>query len=251
MNSLEMDADTNQYSPSADTSPPELHGREEILESAAIALDRVRSGLSAQSLLLVGLRGVGKTVLLNRIAWEAEARGFITVSVETSKDKSLPATLVSPLHAALHRLDKVVATGGLAKHALRVLGGFVCATKVKYHDIEFDIALEEEPATADSGNLEHDLIDLFLEVGRASREIGTAIVFCIDNLQHLEAEQFAALIAALHKCAQLQLPVALIGAGPRELVGNAGRAKSYAERLFKYPEIEPWISLNISPIIRN
>lgn len=74
-------------------------------------------------------------------------------------------------------------------------------------------------------------------------------VFCIDNLQHLEGEQFAALIAALHKCAQLQLPVALIGAGPRELVGNAGRAKSYAERLFKYPEIEPWISRNISPII--
>lgn len=219
--------------------PPELAGRDEIIEKAAIALDRFRQGLPARSLLLIGLRGVGKTVLLTRISQESEARGFIVVNIEAPERRSLPALLIPSLRAALLRLDRIAAAGDLAKKALRSLGGFVGAMKVKYQDIEFGVDLGEEPGTADSGDLEHDLIDLLLAVGRAAREKSTAVVFFIDELQYVEEEQFAALITALHKCAQYQLPIALIGAGLPQLVGNAGRAKSYAERLFEYPEIGP------------
>lgn len=234
-----MDPRTNPYAPGAGTQPPELAGRDEIIERAAIALDRFRGGLSARSLLLVGLRGVGKTVLLTRIAQESEARGFVVVMMEAPEKRSLPALLIPHLRAALLRLDRIAAAGDLAKKALKALGGFVSAMKVKYQDIEFGIDLGSEPGIADSGDLEHDLIDLFVAVGKAAKEKHTAVVFFIDELQYVEEEQFASLITALHKCAQNQLPIALIGAGLPQLVGRAGRAKSYAERLFEYPEIGP------------
>jgi AAA ATPase domain len=234
-----MDPRTNPYSPGAGTSPPELAGRDEIIEKAAIALDRFREGRSARSLLLVGLRGVGKTVLLNRIAQQSEERGFVVLSFEAPEKSSLPASLIPPLRTALLKLDRILATGDLAKKALRALGGFVNAMKLKYQDIEFGVELGSEPGIADSGDLEHDLIDLFTEIGRAAKEKKTAIVLFIDELQYIEEGQFASLITALHKCAQYQLPVALIGAGLPQLVGRAGRAKSYAERLFEYPEIGP------------
>ena len=234
-----MDPRTNPYAPGAGTLPPELAGRDEIIEKAAIALDRFREGMPARSLLLVGLRGVGKTVLLTRIAQDSEARGFVVVNIEAPEKRSLPALLIPALRSALLRLDRISAAGNRAKKALRVLGGFVSSMKVKYDDIEFSVALGEEPGTADSGDLEHDLIDLFLELGRAAKEKSTAVVFFIDELQYVEEGQFASLITALHKCAQNQLPVALVGAGLPQLVGKAGRAKSYAERLFEYPEIGP------------
>lgn len=234
-----MDPRINPYAPGAGTQPPELAGRDEIIEKAAIALDRLRNGLAARSLLMVGLRGVGKTVLLTRIAQETEARGFVVVQIESPERRSLPALLIPSLRLALLKLDRIAAAGELAKKALRALGGFVGAMKLKYQDIEFGVDLGNEPGIADSGDLEHDLIDLFVELGRAAKEKKTAVVFFIDELQYVEEEQFAALITALHKCAQLQLPIALIGAGLPQLVGRAGRAKSYAERLFEYPEIGP------------
>lgn len=234
-----MDPRTNPYAPGAGTFPPELAGRDEIIERAAIALDRFRDGRAARSLLLVGLRGVGKTVLLTRIAQQSEARGFVVLSVEAPEKRSLPALLIPPLRTALLKLDRVAATGDMAKKALRALGGFVNAMKLKYQDIAFGVELGSESGVADSGDLEHDLIDLFTEIGRAAREKETAIVLFIDELQYVEEDQFASLITALHKCAQYQLPVALIGAGLPQLVGRAGRAKSYAERLFEYPEIGP------------
>lgn len=234
-----MDPRTNPYAPGAGTQPPELAGRDEIIEKAAIALDRFRGGLAARSLLMVGLRGVGKTVLLSRIAQQSEARGFIVVMMEAPEKRSLPALLIPHLRAALLKLDRIAAAGDLAKKALKALGGFVGAMKVKYQDIEFGIDLGSEPGIADSGDLEHDLVDLFVAVGQAAKERHAAVVFFIDELQYVEEEQFASLITALHKCAQNQLPIALIGAGLPQLVGRAGRAKSYAERLFEYPEIGP------------
>lgn len=234
-----MDPRINPYAPGAGTQPPELAGRDELIEKAAIALDRLRNGLAARSLLMVGLRGVGKTVLLTRIAQETEARGFVVVTIESPEKRSLPALLIPSLRMALLKLDRIAAAGELAKKALRALGGFVGAMKIKYQDIEFGVDLGNEPGIADSGDLEHDLIDLFVELGRAAKEKKTAVVFFIDELQYVDEEQFAALITALHKCAQLQLPIALIGAGLPQLVARAGRAKSYAERLFEYPEIGP------------
>ena len=234
-----MDPRTNPYAPGAGTLPPQLAGRDDIIERAAIALDRFRTGLAARSLLLIGLRGVGKTVLLTRIAQEAESRGFVVITIEAPEKRSLPALLIPQIRTALLKLDRISAAEDLAKKALRALGGFVKAMKVKYEDIEFGIDLGSEPGVADSGDLEHDLIDLFTSVGRAAKEKGTAVVFFIDELQYVKEEQFASLITALHKCAQNQLPIALIGAGLPQLVGQAGRAKSYAERLFEYPEIGP------------
>ena len=199
-----MDPRINPYAPGAGTQPPELAGRDEIIEKASIALDRFRNGLSARSLLLVGLRGVGKTVLLNRIAQNTEARGFVIVQIEAPEKRSLPALLIPSLRTALIKLDRIAAAGDLAKRALRALGGFVGAMKVKYEDIEFGVDLGSEPGVADSGDLERDLIDLFVEVGRAAKEKRTALVFFIDELQYVQENQFASLITALHKCAQEQ-----------------------------------------------
>ena len=234
-----MDPRTNPYAPGAGTVPPELAGRSEVIEKAAIALDRCRNGLAARGLLLVGLRGVGKTVLLTRISQETEARDFVVVSIETPENRSLPALLIPALRTALLKLNRMSAVGDLGKRALRVLGGFVGAMKVKYQDIEFGLDLGSEPGVADSGDLEHDLVALFMEVGRAAKEKKTAFGLLIDEIQYIKEAEFAALIMALHKCTQNQLPVMLIGAGLPQLVGQAGRAKSYAERLFEYPQIGP------------
>ncbi len=234
-----MDPRANPYAPGAGSPPPELAGRDELLERAAVALDRIRAGLAAKSLLMVGLRGVGKTVLLNRIRNDADGRGFTTIFIEAPERRSLPAMLAPPLRVALLKLDRVAAGGNLAKRALRTLGGFVDAMKVKFGDVEFGIDLGTEPGVADTGDLQSDLADLLATVAEAARERKTALVLFVDELQYVEEDQLAALITALHRCAQLSLPVTLVGAGLPQLVGQSGRAKSYAERLFEFPEIGP------------
>ena len=234
-----MDPRTNPYAPGAGTPPPELAGRDELIEKAAVALDRIRNGLASKSLLMVGLRGVGKTVLLNRIQRDAEARGLVTIFLEAPEKRSLPALLAAPLRAALLKLDRLAAAGNLAQRALRVLGGFIGSMKLKYDDLEFGIDLGLEPGIADTGDLESDLSGLLQAVGEAARENETALVLFIDELQYVKEPQLAALITALHRCAQYQLPITLVGAGLPQLVGQTGRAKSYAERLFAFPEIGP------------
>lgn len=234
-----MDPRTNPYSPGAGTLPPELAGRDQIIEKVSIQLDRCKSGLSYRSFLLVGLRGVGKTVLLNHLATEAEANKFVVVQIETPERRSLPALLIPPLRTALLKLDRITSAGDMTKRALRALGGFVSVMKVKYQDIEFGLDLGSEPGVADSGDLENDLVDLFVELGRAAKEKKTALVLFIDEVQYISENEFAALIMALHKCTQKQLPITIVGAGLPQLVGQAGRAKSYAERLFEYPEVGP------------
>lgn len=234
-----MNPKTNPYAPGAGTIPPQLAGRDEIINKADIALDRCKNGLSFRGLLLVGLRGVGKTVLLTKITQEAESKDFTVVSLETPEGRSLPALLIPALRSALIRLDRMKAGGDLAKKALRTLGGFLGAMKIKYEDVEFSLDLGVEVGAADSGDLEQDLTDLLLAVGAAAKEKKTALVLAIDEIQYLPEEQFAALIMALHKCTQRQMPVILIGAGLPQLVAQAGEAKSYAERLFEYPEIGP------------
>lgn len=234
-----MDPRTNPYAPGAGSPPPELAGRDRVIETAAIALDRMRNGLVARSVMLVGLRGVGKTVLLNRLHREAEQRGFATVLLEAPEKRSLPALLVPAMRAALLKLDRLAASGDLAKRALRALGGFVQAMKLKYDDIEFGVDLGLEPGVADTGDLDADLISLFQAVGEAAQERQTVTVLFIDELQYVPEEQLAALITALHRCAQMQLPVTMVGAGLPQLVGQMGRAKSYAERLFEFVLVGP------------
>jgi hypothetical protein len=237
---LYMDTRRNPYAPGAGTIPPELAGRDEIIEKAMVALDRCRNGLSARGLLFVGLRGVGKTVLLTRLAQQAEDSGFSVISVETPEKRSLPALLIPALRSALLKLDRSFVASERGKRLLRILGGFVSAMKIKYNDIEFGVeGLGVEPGVADSGDFGQDLVDLFVEVGKVAKEKKTALALFIDEIQYIAEDQFAALILALHKCTQLQLPILLIGAGLPQLVGQAGQAKSYSERLFEYPEIGP------------
>lgn len=234
-----MNPRKNPYAPGAGTSPPMLAGRGKIIEKCAIALERIRAGLSARSFLLIGLRGVGKTVLLNRVQQDAEAQGMHVVFVEAPERRSLPALLAPKLRAELIALDRGHAASALTKRALRALGGFVSAMKLKFSDIEFGVDLGHEEGVADSGDLDADLTSLLVVVGEAAREKKTALVLLIDELQYVEERQLEALITALHKCAQLALPLTLVGAGLPQLVGQMGSAKSYAERLFEFPLVGP------------
>lgn len=188
---------------------------------------------------MVGLRGVGKTVLLERMRSDAEQTGAYTVRIEAPESRSLPALLAPQLRLVLLRLSRVEAAKDLAQRGLRALAGFAKALKVKYNDLEVGLDLQPEPGLADNGNLEDDLTALLEEVGLAARNANTAVVLFIDEIQYLGNDQFAALISALHRCAQSKLPLTVVGAGLPQLRGLAGNAKSYAERLFNFPMIGP------------
>jgi hypothetical protein len=229
----------NPFAPGAGTPPPELAGRDELQETIRIAFERAKRGFPIKSALMVGLRGVGKTVLLDRLRDDAEAAGIQTVRIEAPESRSLPALLAPQLRQALLRLSRNARTRAFAERALRALAGFAKALKVKYADIEVGFDFEPEPGLADNGDLEHDLQALIEAVGATAHAAGTALVLFIDELQYVEEEQLAALITALHRAAQHRLPVILVGAGLPQLRGQMGRAKSYAERLFDFPEIGP------------
>ncbi len=234
-----MDPIRNPFAPGAGTPPPELAGRDEFLASIRVAISRVRIGHPAKSVLMVGLRGVGKTVLLDRMRDEAEEDGVHTLRIEAPEQRSLPAMLAPQLRQALLRLSLNQKAKDLAQRALRGLAGFAKALKIKYGDIEVAFDAEPEPGLADNGDLEHDLQALLEATGKAAQGAGTAMAIFIDELQYVREEQLAALITALHRIAQRKLPVILIGAGLPQLRGQMGEAKSYAERLFEFPEIGP------------
>jgi len=234
-----MDPVKNPYAPGAGTPPPELAGRDDLRETVRIALARVRLGRPAKSILMVGLRGVGKTVLLDRMREEAEASGIHTVRIEAPESRSLPAILAPQLRQALLRLSQIAKAKKFGQRALRGLAGFAKALKVKYQDIEVGFDFEPEPGLADNGDLEHDLQALLEVIGIAAKEAGTALALFIDELQYVEEPQLAALITALHRTAQRSLPVVLVGAGLPQLPGRMGAAKSYAERLFDFPRVGP------------
>ncbi len=234
-----MDPVNNPYAPGAGTPPPELAGRDELRQMVHIALKRVRAGRPTKSILMVGLRGVGKTVLLDRLRDDAEAVGIQTLRVEAPESRSLPAILAPQLRQALLRLSRNELAKEYAQRALRGLAGFAKALKIKYQDIEVGLDFDPEPGLADNGDLEHDLQALLEVTGDAAKKAGTALVMFVDELQYVAEEELAALITALHRTAQRSLPVVLVGAGLPQLPGKMGRAKSYAERLFDFPQIGP------------
>lgn len=233
-----MDPRRNPFAPGAGTPPPELAGRDELLERNAIALDRIRAGRAARPSVLYGLRGVGKTVLLTAMRNAAEAEGMTIVSIEAPENRSLPGILVPALRAALLRLDRIQQASDGIKRALRALAGFA-KLKIKYDDLEVGLDFEPEPGLADSGDLEADLTDLIVAVGEAARERDSVVILVIDELQYVPEGQLAALISALHRANQKQLPITMIAAGLPQLLGQMGRAKSYAERLFEFVPIGP------------
>lgn len=234
-----MDPVLNPYSPGAGTPPPELAGREDVRQRVGVALRRVRIGNPAKSVLMVGLRGVGKTVLLDQMCMDAAAIGARTLRIEAPEGRSLPAMLAPQLRQTLLKLKLSEKTKEYAVRSLRALAGFAKALKVKFNDIEINYDYEPEPGLADNGDLETDLAELLVLVGQTARHEGTVLAIFIDELQYVEEGQFSALITALHRCAQLKLPIMVIGAGLPQLLAIAGNAKSYAERLFDFPTIGP------------
>ncbi len=232
-----MDPIRNPYAPGAGTQPPELAGRDDICQRARVVAARIRQGRSAKGMLLIGLRGVGKTVLLNRIQNDIESDGSYALRIEASQGKSLPILLAPQIHEILLRLRSREKVKVWAERALGVLASFVTAMRVEFKDVGFRIDFEPEPGQADSGDLEQDMLALLETLGTAAQYAKTSIVIFIDELQYVDEYQLATLISTLHRCAQQKLPITLIGAGLPQLRGRMGHAKSYAERLFEFPEV--------------
>ena len=188
---------------------------------------------------MIGLRGVGKTVLLNRMQSDAESAGIHALLVEAPEGRSLPAILAPELRRALHWLSRNEQARELARRALRALAGCVGALKLQYGDIQVSLDLDPEPGLADNGDLTLDLQALLEVSGEAASRAGTALALFVDELQYIPEDQLAALITALHRASQRSLPVVLVGAGLPQLRGRTGQARSYAERLFDFPEVGP------------
>ncbi len=232
-----MDPVRNPFAPGAGSRPPELAGRDELRETIRVAMERTRLQRPTKSVLMVGLRGVGKTVLLDRMRADAEANGVHTLRIEAPEGRSLPGILAPELRRALLRLSLNEQAKALAQRALRALAGFASSLKVKYQDIEVGFDFPPEPGLADNGDLEMDLQALLEAAGIAAQKASTALAIFLDEMQYVREDQLAALITALHRTTQLSLPVILVGAGLPQLRGQMGNAKSYAERLFDFPEV--------------
>jgi hypothetical protein len=184
---------------------------------------------------MVGLRGVGKTVLLVRIKHIAEAEKIRTIFIEAHEGKTLPELLIPGVRQTLYALSTVAGAKDKARRALMVLKSFLSGLKVTVNDIE--IGIDAEAGTADSGDIEADLPELMLALAEAAAASKTAVAILIDEMQYLSEKEFSSLIMSIHRINQYSLPVILIGAGLPQILGLAGNSKSYAERLFTYPKI--------------
>jgi hypothetical protein len=245
-----MDEATNPYAPGAGTRPPELAGRDDVLKSAKISIQRVQGSLSARSFIFIGLRGVGKTVLLNEVQRIADDLGCKSIHIEAHDGKSLPELLAPGLRTLLLSLDKMAKATDATRRSLRVLKNFFGAVKIKIGEIDIGLGMPAETGAADSGDLEADLTALFLAVGDAAKSRGKTVVITIDELQYLSEIELSALIMAVHAIAQKALPVLVVGAGLPQLVGQMGASKSYAERLFNFPKIGPLEDLDARAAIK-
>jgi hypothetical protein len=236
-NRVSMNPIENPYSPGAGSPPPELVGRDPILEQARILLGRIKAKRPEKSMLLTGLRGVGKTVLLNEIERLAKKDGYHTIAMEAHEGKPLGPLLAPQLRGLLFELDRAAGTGDKVKRGLRVLRSFLGVLKVTYEDITVSLDIDPELGAADSGDIEIDLPNLLVAVGEAAEERKCAVALLIDEIQYFNRKELGALIMAMHKVQQRQLPLLLLGAGLPILPGLAGDSKSYAERLFNFPDV--------------
>jgi AAA ATPase-like protein len=228
-----MDELRNPYRPGAGTPPPALIGRDELINRFGVIIRRALIGRPDKSLMPIGLRGVGKTVLLNRFCEIAGQEGFATAFIEAPETGDFRTLLAMKLRRVLLDLRRNRVTEAVLK-ALKVLKAF----SLQLPDGP-SMTLDVEPllGSADSGILAEDVTDLLIAVGQATRSCSIGFLLAIDEVQYLKTEELAALIMAVHRTAQLNLPVVLAGAGLPQLPGLAGEAKSYAERLFDYPSV--------------
>jgi hypothetical protein len=235
-----MDPIKNPFSPGAGSPPYGLFGRDNILEQARILLGRIRQKRSEKSMLLTGLRGVGKTVLLNEVEYIArEKYEYKTIFIEALEDKSLAALLIPDIRRMFFDLDRMAGMGDKVRRGLAVLKSFMSAIKISWKDFEAGLDIEPETGTADTGDIQIDLPNLFIALGDAAKERGASVAILIDEVQYFGTQELSALIMAMHKMQQRRLPVTLIGAGLPILPALTGESKSYAERLFDFPVVGP------------
>jgi len=232
-----MDPVRNPYSPGAGSPPPALVGRDVELEQFDIAVQRLALGRSAKSMMLIGLRGVGKTVLLGEFGHIAERHGWVHQQIEAADDIRFPSAMAMLVRKALLRLSAGQRLAERGRRAFGVLKSFQLRWLLADGA---DLAFEFDPVQgrADSGVLEEDLSDLFVEVGAVARDRGVGVLFTIDEIQYLGRADLSALIVGLHRVSQQQLPFMVAGAGLPSLPALAGQAKSYAERLFAFRSID-------------
>ena len=233
-----MDPEDNPFSPGAGAYPPALTGRDDLIDRGRVAIGRLLKGRHQRGLVLLGLRGVGKTVLLNALEDIADERGCLTLLIEAPESKTLPELLVPKLMLALRRLDRVETARELVRRATRALGSFAKSFKVSIEGV-VEASIDVNTDYFGSGDLETDLPELFLLVGRAAREANKPVVIFLDEIQYLSRTDLAALIVALHRVSQKNLPIGFFGGGLPQLAALAGDAKSYAERLFEYVSVGP------------
>ena len=229
-----MDPLRNPYTPGAGTRPRALTGRDSELEQFALLLGRLELGRPEQSLLITGLRGVGKTVLLDAFEDIAIERGWFATSTEVTSDTRLAKVVATMSREALLDLRRIERVREAARRVLSVLKAFAVTAGV---GIEIRLEVDLEEGVADSGDLGRDLGDLFVEVGEVARDAGRGVLFLLDEVQFLGRADFEALIAGMHRSARRELPLTVVGAGLPSLPRLAGEAKSYAERLFTFPTI--------------
>ena len=232
-----MDPYANPFAPGAGSRPPELAGRADLLEEARVACRRSVEGRHVRGMVMLGLRGTGKTVLLNEIEGIGRDAGLLTSQVEAPESASLARLLMPQMTKAMRSLSGVERAKQIAQRGLGGLRNFASIFDLEVAGVA--IGVDPEPGLADSGDMEHDLPDLFEEIGRAARAADKGWLLLIDEVQYLTTADLSALIVAMHRISQKRLPVLFFGAGLPQVAKLAGNAKSYAERLFTYPAIGP------------
>jgi hypothetical protein len=227
-----MDPIGNPYNPGAGSKPPALTGRDEQLEAFRILLERLRRGRPEKSMIITGLRGVGKTVLLNAFASIAEDARFAIATAEITHNTAFRPLMARLVRTALLTCSPLSRMKDWGRQAVAVFKAFT--VKIPGGP-EISVDVEAALGRGDSGDIASDLSDLFVALGKAAREHKTGVVFLLDEIQFLGREELEALIAALHKVTQDGLPVTLVGAGLPQVPELTGQAKSYSERLFNFP----------------
>jgi len=229
-----MDPVRNPYSPGAGTRPPALVGRDREIEAMDVALQRLLLGRDGRSQMLTGLRGVGKTVLLNEFELIAGARGYFHEHVEVAEDGVLAPALVAAFRRVLMTMDAKRRIGERVRRALGILKAF----SLRLPDgFEINLDVDAVPGPADSGDLASDLAALFVELGEVARDHEAGVFLTIDELHYVDLSTLSALVVGLHRATQLRLPITIAGAGLPSLAIVTGEAKTYAERLFTFPQI--------------
>ncbi len=233
-----MDAFSNPFRPGAGTPPPALVGRDELIDKYEVALRRAMAGRPGKSIMPIGLRGVGKTVLLNRFHEIAREQGLHVSLIEAPESGDFKRLMATRLRSILLELDQ----GPVSRAVKRALGILKSFSYTLPDGTSIALDVDAVAGSADSGILSEDTADLLTAVGEAARDRQSGVLIAIDELQYLDGEELGALISAIHRTVQLSLPIILVGAGLPQLPGLAGSAKSYAERLFDFPRIDSFAS---------